>query len=148
MKKKFTLLGVLATMLLIVSVISTLTVVPSIAKSLGWGYFDALVIGVNPASPTASITSAGALTVTSLINTGAVGGSAILATTSVTSPLFVATGPSRLYSRTKAQINALATPAVGDAYYCSDCVAVTMCLSTGTVVKSFVKVDDRTAVCD
>lgn len=147
MKKKFTLLGILIVMTL-VAAISTFTVRPLTAKSVGWGYFDALVIGTNPYSPTASITSAGALTVTSLTNTGAVGGSAITATTSVTSPLFVATGPSRLYSRTKAQINALATPAVGDAYYCSDCAAVTMCLSTGTVIKSFVKVDDRTAVCD
>jgi hypothetical protein len=85
----------------------------------------------------------GALTVHASVTAPAITGS-----TSVTSPLYIGTGAIRLYSRTKAQINALATPAIGDAYYCSDCTAVTMCVSTGTVVNSFVKVDARTAVCD
>lgn len=74
---------------------------------------------------------------------------AITGSTSVSGAKVVVTGgPLSFYSRTKAQINALVTPAVGDTYYCSDCTAVTHCASTGTVVGSFVKITDKTAVCD
>lgn len=48
----------------------------------------------------------------------------------------------------KAQINLVDPATAGEVYYCTDCTAVTMCVSTGTAVGSFVKVSDKSAVCD
>lgn len=91
-----------------------------------------------------TITAAGAATFHASVSAPAITG-----TTSVTgAKVVVSGGPLTFYSRTKAQINAIATVAVGDTYYCSDCTAVTHCASTGTVVGSFVKITDKTAVCD
>lgn len=92
-----------------------------------------------------AITGASAIAATSLAATGAVSaGTTVTGGTAV----IVTAGPIRSYSRTKAQILAIASPAIGDEYYCSDCTAVTKCVSTGTVVGSFVKIDARTAACD
>jgi len=58
----------------------------------------------------------------------------ITATTSVsaTTALAVTAGPLKLYLRTKAQLNGL-TPAVGDAYLCSDCgIPYDIAVATGT----------------
>lgn len=75
---------------------------------------------------------------------------AVTGPTSVTATKIVASGAGSvgLYSRTKAQILALTPAAAGQAYYCSDCTAVTVCVSTGTGAGAFTKVDDRTAACD
>lgn len=143
MKKQFTLLG----MIVLVAMITAFGTF-AVSKTSGWGYFDALVIGTNPAAPTASLTSAGALTVTSLTNTGAVGGSAITATTSVTSPLFVATGPVRLYSRTQAQIEAIDPVAAGEVYFCSDCTLTKVCVSTSATTMSWLSVGAIATACD
>ena len=91
---------------------------------------------------------AGTLSGAAITGAATLSATAITGVTSITSPLYVATGPMRLYSRTKAQILALTTVAVGDAYYCSDCTAVLICVSTGTAKGAFVKVNDKTAVCD
>jgi len=66
MKKQLTVLAVLV----VVAILTTIAQMPAAARTLGWGYFDALVVGTNPASPTASITAAGAITATSIVNTG------------------------------------------------------------------------------
>lgn len=70
--------------------------------------------------------------------------------TSITGTKLVASGVGSvgLYSRTKAQILALTPAAAGQAYYCSDCTAVTVCVSTGTGAGAFTKVTDRAAACD
>jgi hypothetical protein len=117
------------------------------ARVTGFLYGKGLFIETIRGTTVASINTAGALTVTGITNSGALSATAITGATSVTSPLIVGTGAIRLHSRTAAQINALTSVAIGDAYYCSNCAAVTMCVSTGTVVNSFVKVSDKTAVC-
>ena len=146
MKKSFNLLG-----LMLVAVITlALFNIPSIARTVGYLYGDALVIGY-PGTTVASISSAGVGNFTGMTNTGTfVNTGALSATTTVTggTGLIATAGPIRPYSRTKAQILAITSVALGDTYYCNDCTAVTLCVSTGTTVKSFVKVDDKSAVCD
>ena len=75
---------------------------------------------------------------------------AITGPTSITGTKLVASGAGSvgLYSRAKAEILALTPAAAGQAYYCNNCTAVTICVSTGTGVGAFVKVNDRTAACD
>lgn len=75
---------------------------------------------------------------------------AVTGPTSITATKIVASGAGSvgLYSRTKAQILALTPAAAGQAYYCSDCTAVTVCVSTGTGAGAFTKVTDRAAACD
>ena len=116
------------------------------------GYASTYNIG-SAALPVATVYAgaiSGAATVagTAFTATGAISGATVSGTTSVTSPLYIATGAIRLYSRSKAQILALTSVAIGDAYYCNDCTAVTMCVSTAAAKGSFVKVDDKSAVCD
>jgi hypothetical protein len=91
---------------------------------------------------------AGTLSGAAITGAATLSATAITGVTSITSPLYVATGPIRLYSRTKAQILAIATSAIGDSYYCSDCTSVTVCVSTAVAGPSFVKVDDKSAACD
>lgn len=74
---------------------------------------------------------------------------AITGSTSVSGAKVSVTGGAlALYSRTKAQLRALTPAAAGEAYYCSDCTAVTICVSTAAAVSSMVKVTDRAAACD
>lgn len=71
---------------------------------------------------------------------------AITGSTSVTSPLYIATGPIRFYSRTKAQVCAIDPTAAGEAYYASDLTA--LMVSTGTAVNDYAQVDDPTKGCE
>ncbi len=75
---------------------------------------------------------------------------AVTGPTSVTATKIVASGAGSvgLYSRTKAQILALTPAAAGQIYFCSDCTAVSICVSTGTAAGAFVKATDKTAACD
>jgi hypothetical protein len=109
------------------------------AKVTGYLYGHGLYIESVPGTTTASITSAGALSVTS-----------ITGPTSVTATKVIASGEGSvgLYSRTKAQLVAITPAAAGQAYFCSDCTAVTICTSSGTGRGAFVKVTDKTAACD
>ena len=132
MKKQFTLLGIIV----VVAILTTVGMRPTIAKTLGWGYFDALVIGTNPASPTASLTSAGALTVTSITNTGAVGGSSL-----------TLTGKFVPAQKTLAQLRALTPAAKGEVYGVSDGTML-ICVSSGTGVGAFTSPVSSTTACN
>lgn len=103
------------------------------ARTVGVGYFDALVIGTDRANPTASITSAGVITGSTLVTGAKVTASA---------------GAVTLYSRSKAQINAITPVAVGEVYYCNDCTSEVICVSTRTAVGGISKGTDRTAHCN
>jgi len=83
-----------------------------------------------------------------VVSLGAVQGATVTGTTSVTSPLFIATGPTRLYSRSAAQIKAIDPGAAGEYYYCSDCATVSTCVSTGTAVADWALITDKTAACE
>jgi hypothetical protein len=51
-------------------------------------------------------------------------------------------------SLSKASILALTPSVVGQSYYCSDCTASTVCISTGTTVASFSDINSRIAQCN
>jgi len=93
----------------IVAVISTF----AFAKTVGVTYTDALVIPYN-GTQTAGITAAGAISGTSI----------------------ALTGPTTIYSRTKAQIDAQSAGyTAGQMVYCSDCVArMVICTAASTCV--------------
>lgn len=57
------------------------------------------------------------------------------------------TGGQKKYSRTKAQILAIDPIAVGEEYYCSDCTASNICISTGTAVGQFSDIQAKTVAC-
>lgn len=63
------------------------------------------------------------------------------------SPL-VMNGYLQYYSRTAAQIAAITPSVVGQAYYCSNCTAQTICISTGTSAGQFSGSSSRTAGCN
>jgi len=65
-------------------------------------------------------------------NAVAITGGTITGITSLTSA-----GVLRLYSRTKAELNALTPGAVGEIYYCSNCSPVNVMVSTGTAQANF-----------
>ena len=131
MKKSFNLLGIIVVLAIVVSMATF-----AISKTTGWGYFDALVIGTNPASPTASLTSAGALTVTSLTNTGVVGGSNI-----------TATGYIKPAQKTLAELAAITPGAKGEVYGVSDGVMI-LCVSSGTGRGAFTSPVSSTTACN
>ena len=51
------------------------------------------------------------------------------------------------WSRTKAQFDAITPAAKGDVYFCTDCAVPNLCVSTGTALAQFVRVDLSTAGC-
>ena len=57
-------------------------------------------------------------------------------------------GPLRLYSRTAAQLGALAPGAALEQIGCSDCTVSLVCISSGTGAGAWVEVADKTAACD
>jgi len=57
-------------------------------------------------------------------------------------------GGTGIYSRTVAQIGLITPRAVGEMFYCSNCTALRMCISTGTVVGSFASPVAATTVCN
>lgn len=81
-----------------------------------------------------------------VVSAAAVQGATVTGTTSVTSPLYIGTGPIRFYSRTKAQVCAIDPTAAGEAYYASDLKA--LMVSTGTAVNDYAQVDDPTKGCE
>lgn len=56
-------------------------------------------------------------------------------------------GTTRLWSRTKAQIDSLAAGAVGEYIHCSDCTLIGPCISTGTAASQWRKVESATLGC-
>lgn len=74
---------------------------------------------------------------------------AITGTTSVTgAKVVVSGGPLQLYSRTQAQIEAFTPSAVGEVYYCNDCTATSVCVSSAAAVMSWVSVVNPATACD
>lgn len=51
------------------------------------------------------------------------------------------------YARTKAQFSAMTPSAAGLVYWCSDCTEKLLCVSTGTALSDFQRVDSPTAGC-
>ena len=146
MKKSLKLVGLLV--LAAIAVVVFVGPKEIVASTTGYLYGHGLYIQSVPGTTVASITNAGALTVTSVTNTGALGGSAITATTSVTSPLIVATGPIQFYSRTQAQIEATTATAVGQGFYCNDCTATSVCISSAANRTSWISVVNPATACD
>jgi len=97
---------------------------------------------------TGNVATLGNVTAVDVTGSGAVQGATVTGTTSVTTPLFIASGPSRLYSRTAAQIVALDPGAVGEVVYCNDCTTVAVCISTGTAVADWALITDKSAACE
>jgi len=54
----------------------------------------------------------------------------------------------KFHSQTQAQIEVYDPITVGEMFYCSDCTATTLCISTGTVVGDFSTIQDPTSACD
>lgn len=97
----------------VAAIVAALSVGVVFAKTVGVLYGDALVVPYN-GTQTAGITAAGAITGTSL----------------------AVSGPTTIYTRTEAQINAESpTYTVGSLYYCSNCtVKLNLCTAAGTLV--------------
>ena len=126
MKKSLNLLGIIVVLAIVVSMATF-----AISKTTGWGYFDALVIGTNPASPTASLTSAGALTVTSIT-----GPSAVSATAMSTTGNMTVGGQLLLPSVSSTTIATLVPAAVGAVVYNN--TRATICIGTAAVAGAWV----------
>ena len=74
---------------------------------------------------------------------------AITGSTSVTGAKVVVSGGAlQLYSRTQAQIEAFTPLAAGELYYCNDCTATAVCVSSAAAVMSWVSVVDPTTACN
>jgi len=56
-------------------------------------------------------------------------------------------GRMALWSRTRAQIDALTPDVIGEMVYCSDCSVKNVCISTGTAVSQWMRMDLATAGC-
>ena len=62
--------------------------------------------------------------------------------------VLIASSMFRLYSRTAAQLAALAPGAAGEIVGCSDCTVALVCVSSGTGAGAWVEVLDKSATCD
>lgn len=83
-----------------------------------------------------------------VVSLAAVQGATITGTTSVAGAKVNATaGALGLYSRSAAQIVAIDPVAAGEMYYCSDCAAVAVCVSTGTAAADWALITNKTAAC-
>lgn len=71
----------------------------------------------------------------------------VLATGDVERVRLTAGGGTRLYSRTKAQILAIDPIEAGEQFYCSDCTASNICISTGTAVGQFSDIQAKSVAC-
>jgi len=98
----------------------------AVASLTGYLYGHGLFIESTTGNVIASISNAGALTVTSVVNTGV----------------------NRLASKTKVQIEAITPGAAGEEYYCSDCIDAAVCISTGTGVSAWVQISSKTVACN
>lgn len=56
-------------------------------------------------------------------------------------------GGLQVWSRTKAQVDALVPEAVGQIIFCSDCSTANICVSTGTAAAQWLRVDSTTVGC-
>lgn len=106
----------------------------------GIGY----AITVNPASAVTADSANTGLTIPYRDTSGAFAMGALAATSVVAS---AQVGPVRTYSRTKAAFDALVPTVVGEIYFCSDCSTPNLCISTGTAISQFLRVDSTTAGC-
>lgn len=99
--------------------------------------------GVTPAGATALRTLVlTTLTATTAAITTLTGTTATITTVSSTN--LTATGPLKIYTRTKAQLGAI-TPAAGDTYLCSNCTApYSLCVATAASLSSFARVQTGT----
>lgn len=71
-----------------------------------------------------------------------------LATDTAVSGNLKANSTIQLYSRTSSQIRALTPSASGQTLFCSDCSNTSVCISTGTSVSAWGRIQSRSAVCD
>lgn len=84
-----------------------------------------------------------------VVSAAAVQGATVTGTTSVSgAKVSVTAGPLTLYSRTQAQIEAFTPAAVGEVYYCNDCTATSVCVSSAAAVMSWVSVVNPATACD
>lgn len=97
-----------------------------VASTTGYLYGHGLFIESVTGTVIASISNAGALSVTSIVNTG----------------LF------QYASKSKAQIEAITPSAAGQSYYCSDCIDAAVCVSTGTGVSAWVQISSKAVACN
>lgn len=89
-------------------------------------------LGIGNSAPTVELDVTGSITASGVVKS--------------TSPIVTA-GGMRFFARTKAQFDALDPITVGETYVCSDCTEVLLCVSTGTAVAQFQRVDSATAGC-
>ena len=145
MKKSLKLLGIVLTAAVAIAALSQ---TEAFAKITGYLYGHALVIESVPGTTVASIGTAGALTVTSIANSGALTATTISGTTISGTTLTATGGAIQLYSRTQAQIEATTPTAVGQMYYCNNCTATTVCVSSAAAVMSWVSMVAPATACD
>lgn len=68
-------------------------------------------------------------------------------TPSITLSTTTVTGYLQLFSKTLAQLSAITPSAVGQEYYCSDCVTDAVCASTQTVTATWARQSSKTTAC-
>lgn len=77
------------------------------------------------------------------------GGNLTVENTITTKNLTVTTaGLMVLYSKTKAQLNAIAPDAAGQPYFCNNCIDSGICISSGTGTGAFISVSSPTVHCN
>ena len=81
------------------------------------------------------------------VSTLAVTGGKVGVGTASPSAMLDVSGTIGAWSRTMAQINALVPTAVGQIVFCNNCTVTNLCVSTGTAVAQFLRVDSTTAGC-
>lgn len=110
---------------------------------VGVGY----AITVNPASSVTAASAATGLTIPYRDANGDFAMGALTASGAAISGTTSLTGKFVPFARTKAQFNAITPAAAGEVYFCSDCTAKNLCVSTGTTLSGFLRVDSTTIGC-